>query len=655
MSLRARITLSMLTMVAISGGVSAIIGAQLLWRSLSQEAENRVQQDLNAAGEFYQHRLAAMAAILRYTALSDRFIQAVDQRETAYVTQRLDGVRRSGALDVLDVTDPQGTVLYRSQNPEGSGDSLADDPLVAAVLKGEDVTSGTLLVPIAALAKEDPRLAERAGIHLLPTPMAKPTASAELADGMMLCAAAPLREADGRLVGVIRSGILLNQNHDLVDQVQNTVFRNEQYGGKPLGTATIFQHDVRISTNVLQASGARATGTRASAEVNNQVLGQGRPWLGRAWVVNDWYVAAYAPIHDVARRPVGMLYVGVQQQKFDDVALRTLVTFVVVTAVGLVAAGLVAWKLGDSISRPVRELARASETIARGDFSEIVPVRSSDEISALAHTFNAMAASLRERDELLKERTRQQLTRSERLAAVGRLAAGVAHEINNPLTGVLTFSHMLLRDATAGSQQREDVEAIIEATTRCRDIIRGLLNFSRQNEPQKRLSNLNDVLHDALALTRNQASLNRVSIVEELDAALPPLIVDPYQIQEVAVNVILNAIDAMPDGGTLTVRSRSVSRSDGRWIEFQMADTGHGITPEILDRIFDPFFTTKPPGKGTGLGLAISYGIVTEHGGDISVSSEAGHGAALTVRLPAEPPAASPPEQTAASTAARKE
>jgi len=366
-------------------------------------------------------------------------------------------------------------------------------------------------------------------------------------------------------------------------------------------------------------------------------------------------VAAYAPIHDVARRPVGMLYVGVQQQKFDDVALRTLVTFVVVTAVGLVAAGLVAWKLGDSISRPVRELARASETIARGDFSEIVPVRSSDEISALAHTFNAMAASLRERDELLKERTRQQLTRSERLAAVGRLAAGVAHEINNPLTGVLTFSHMLLRDATAGSQQREDVEAIIEATTRCRDIIRGLLNFSRQNEPQKRLSNLNDVLHDALALTRNQASLNRVSIVEELDAALPPLIVDPYQIQEVAVNVILNAIDAMPDGGTLTVRSRSVSRSDGRWIEFQMADTGHGITPEILDRIFDPFFTTKPPGKGTGLGLAISYGIVTEHGGDISVSSEAGHGAALTVRLPAEPPAAGPPEQTAASTAARKE
>jgi two-component system NtrC family sensor kinase len=294
----------------------------------------------------------------------------------------------------------------------------------------------------------------------------------------------------------------------------------------------------------------------------------------------------------------------------------------------------VAWKLGDSISRPVRELARASETIARGDFCEMVPVRSSDEISALARTFNAMAASLRQRDEQLKERTRQQLTRSERLAAVGRLAAGVAHEINNPLTGVLTFSHMLLRDAPAGSQQHEDIEAIIEATTRCRDIIRGLLNFSRQNEPQKRLSNLSDVLHDALNLTRNQALLHRVTLLEQLDPHLPALVIDPHQVQEVAVNIILNAIDAMPDGGALNIRSHAVE--GGRWVEFEMADTGHGIPAEILDRIFDPFFTTKPPGKGTGLGLAISYGIITEHGGDISVSSEVGRGTTVTVRLPVE-------------------
>jgi two-component system NtrC family sensor kinase len=479
---------------------------------------------------------------------------------------------------------------------------------------------------------------------MLPTAKAMPPESAELDSGMMLSAAVPVRGPNGQLVGVLRAGTLLSRNYELVDQVQNTVFRGELYRGKPLGTATVFQHDARISTNVLRQDGSRAIGTRVSAEVHRHVLDQGKEWLGRAWVVNDWYVSAYAPILDVDRKPIGMLYVGVLQRKFRDVALRTLAIFALVTMAVLLLAGLAAWKLADSISRPVRALARATEAVGRGDFSETLAAESSDEISALTRTFNAMAESLRERDELLKQRTRLQLTRSERLAAVGRLAAGTAHEINNPLTGVLTFSHMLLRDAPENSQQREDIEAIIDATTRCRDIVRGLLNFSRQNEPKKRLSNLNEVLGEALNLTRNQAHLHRVAIVEELDANLPELVIDPYQIQEVAVNTILNAVDAMSDGGTLTVRTRAVGgdgrgaeEEPGRWAEFEISDTGCGIPAENLEHIFDPFFTTKPPGKGTGLGLAISYGIVTEHGGEIDVCSEPGRGTTVTVRLPAVP------------------
>ena len=263
-----------------------------------------------------------------------------------------------------------------------------------------------------------------------------------------------------------------------------------------------------------------------------------------------------------------------------------------------------------------------------------VPNRASDEIATLTRTFNAMADSLRQRDELLKERTRLQLTRSERLASVGRLAAGVAHEINNPLTGVLTFSHMLLRDMPDDSRQKEDVQTIIDATTRCRDIIRGLLDFSRQNEPQKRLSSLNDVLREALNLTRNQAHLSKVAIVEKMDSGLPHLVIDPHQIQEVAMNVLLNAIDAMPDGGTLTVSTRTADHNGGRWAEFEISDSGCGISAEALEHVFDPFFTTKPCGKGTGLGLAISYGIVAEHGGEINISSEVDGGTTFTVRLP---------------------
>jgi two-component system NtrC family sensor kinase len=635
MTLRVRTLLSLLSVVMISGGVCSLIGGHLLWKHLDQEAQNRVRQDLNAAKEFYNHRLEVMGSALLHTALGERFSQAVAGREANYLSRRLALLRGSASLDILYVTDAEGRVLYRAHRPGVSGDRLAEDRLVRSVLGGAGTITGTIVVNDEALRRESPALAERARIPVVSAVSASAPGGSQVDGGMMLCAASPVRDEANRLVGVLRGGVLLNQNPELVDQVQDTVFHGELYGGKPLGTATIFQNDVRISTNVLRQDGSRAIGTRVSQEVYDCVLGQGRPWLGRAWVVNDWYVSAYAPIHDLDQAPIGMLYVGVQQGKFRDMAMGTWATFAAVTVVGVLAAGLLAWKLANSIARPVRALALASEAIARGHFTQKVSVESCDELSALARTFNTMAQSLHQRDELLKQQTRQQLTRSERLAAVGRLAAGVAHEINNPLTGVLTFSHMLLKDVPANSQQHQDVQAIIEATTRCRDIIRGLLNFSRQNEPHKRPCDLNAVLKDALALTRNQAHLDRVAIVEELDGRLPQVVIDPYQVQEVAVNVILNAIDAMGEGGTLTVRTRGAQEDGAPWVEFEIADTGCGIPPENLERIFDPFFTTKPPGKGTGLGLAISYGIVAEHGGEIRVASQAGNGTTVTVRLPA--------------------
>jgi len=635
MTLRRRVALSMVSVVAISGGVAAVIGAYLLQRHVGQEAQNRVHQHLNAGREFYEERLEAISDALRYTALGERFSQAVTDKEVGYLSPRLDAVRNSAGLDLLCATDAAGSVIYRAQRPRLAGDSLAGDHLIDLVLKGSGVVSGTMLVPVEALEKEDPSLAERSRIRILPTPKARPMAGTQLAAGMMLCAAAPVRGPDGRLVGVLRAGVLLSRNYDLVDQVQNTVFRDERYRGKLLGTATVFQDDVRISTNVMREDGSRAIGSRVSAEVYDQVLERQKTWLGRAWVVNDWYISAYAPIYDVEDRAVGMLYVGVLERKFRDLRTRTLRIFGLVTLAGMFVAAIAAWKLADSVSRPVRRLATVSAAVARGDFSQMLPVASADAIGSLTRSFNVMARSLKERDALLKERTRLQLTRSERLASIGRLAAGVAHEINNPLTGVLTFAHMLRKNVPEGSQEKRDVDTIIEATMRCRDIVRGLLDFSRQGEPHKELSDLNRVLHRALDLTRNQASINGVNTIEEMDPALPPLVIDPNQIQEVAVNIIVNAIDAMPDGGDLVVRTRAVDANGTPWVEFEISDTGCGISAEDVEHIFDPFFTTKRAGKGTGLGLAVSYGIVTGHGGRIDVSSEVRRGTTVTVRLPA--------------------
>ena len=634
MSLRRRMILSMLALVALSGGVSTLIGGYLLWGHLNQQAENRVRQDLNAAREFHNQRLRQIGEALRYMALGERFSQAVASRDIGYVAGRLATVSESAKLDMLCVTDATGRVIHRAHKPDFSGDSLADDRLVRSVLAGEGIIYGIVLVPVEVLEKEEASLAARTRIRVIATPKARPSGISELDSGMMLAAAAPVRGPGGKLVGVLRNGVLLNRNYDLVDRVRNTVFRGERYKGKLIGTATIFQDDVRVSTNVQRADGARAIGTRVSAEVYDHVLRQGKTWVGLAWVVNDWYISAYEPIYDMDKKAIGMLYVGVLERKFASLTARTFAIFAPVTLAGLLAAGIIAWKLASRISRPISSLASASDAIARGEFSHMLPVQSPDEIGSLTRTFNTMARSLKERDELLKERTRLQLTRSERLASVGRLAAGVAHEINNPLTGVLTFAHMLLRNARENSQDKEDIQTIIDATTRCKEIVRGLLEFSRQDEPHKRLSDLNSVLHEALNLTQNQARINRVNVVEELDPALPHLVIDANQIQQVAVNVIVNAIDAMSDGGRLTVRTRSIDENDSKWVEFDISDTGCGIPPENLEHIFDPFFTTKPTGKGTGLGLAIAYGIVTEHGGEISVATQADRGTTITVRLP---------------------
>ncbi len=634
MTLRGRIVASLIFVVAISGGISSVIGGYLLQRHLGQEARNRVRQDLNAAWEFYQQQLAEMEAALFYTSVGERFSAAVAEKDLSYLSVRLNRVSSSGHFDVLCVTDASGRVIYRAHQTDLSGDSQADDPMIRSVLKNEDAISGTVLISLKEMEMESPALVKQAVIPILPTPKAKPLQESQLTAGMMLCSAVPVYRPDGKLAGILRAGIVLNRNYTLVDQVQNTVFHAEQYNNKPLGTATIFQNDVRISTNVLRDDGTRAIGSRVSAEVYDYVLQQGKTWVDRAWVVNAWYISAYTPIFDPEGKAIGMLYVGVQERKFRDIAWHTLTIFALLTFGGLLIATFIAWKLADSVCRPVRNLVKASAIIAQGDFSHTLAVPSEDEIGSLTKSFNLMAQSLRERDEKLKEFTHLQLTRSEHLASIGRLAAGVAHEINNPLTGVLTFAHMLRKSMPEHSQEHEDVETIITATTRCRDIVQGLLSFSRQNEPKKKRSDLNDILRQAINLIRHQAGLNHIRITEKMDSVLPQLWIDPKQIQEVAVNLIVNAMDAMPSGGELIISSRAYEENGTPGAEFSVTDTGCGIPPENLEQIFDPFFTTKQEGTGTGLGLAVSYGVVSKHGGQINVSSEVGHGTTFTVRLP---------------------
>jgi two-component system NtrC family sensor kinase len=236
---------------------------------------------------------------------------------------------------------------------------------------------------------------------------------------------------------------------------------------------------------------------------------------------------------------------------------------------------------------------------------------------------------VRERSDEIR-RIQSQLFRSEKLASLGKLAAGVAHEINNPLTGILTNSSLILEDLSTEDPHREDVEIIVRETIRCREIVKRLLDFARQTKPQKKRTDLNALIDTIILLVRNQTSFRNIRIERQLHENLPEILCDSDQIQQVFVNIILNAAEAMTGGGTLTIQS--TLQGDGQSVTILFNDTGPGIPEDRRERIFDPFYTTKE--HGTGLGLSISYGIVEQHGGTITVESTVGKGSTFTIQLP---------------------
>jgi two-component system NtrC family sensor kinase len=627
-----KLMLSFLLIILLTSVTFSIVGVQVIGGRVVAEAQAKVQTDLNAAREIYLNKLAHVNDVVRFAADRYLLMNALLSGDTKQAIEALGRIREREGLDVLTITDRQGRVLLRTSNPGLAGDDQSRDELVQAALQRKEPVAASALVPAEDLRREAPALAERAYFKFIDTPKARARRDTESTAGMMLKAAAPIVDPAGSIVGVIYGGVLLNRNFELVDKVKETVFQNLTYKGKDIGTATLMQDDLRIATNVKNEDGSRAIGTRVSEDVYSRVVREGQPWIGRAFVVNHWYISAYEPIRDLAGRIIGILYVGVLEQKYTDLRQRAVLVFLALTLFGALLAVVLGYFISRKISVSIKKLASASEQLAHGNLDAKVELRSHDELRELADTFNFMAAALKKRDEKVREFTTRRIMESERLAHIGQLAAGVAHEINNPLTGIVTYSHLLLERSVVGNGTRESLEKIVKQANRCRDIIRGLLDFARQRKPEKRLSNVNRVLEECVSLVDNQALFHNIRIVQHLAQDLPKVLMDPSQIQQVFMNMIINAAEAMHGNGQLTITTRHVLADSA--VEVEFTDSGHGIKEEDLDRIFNPFFTTKEVGHGTGLGLAISYGIVQEHKGTITVESQEGQGATFTIRLP---------------------
>jgi len=647
-SLKARLIIVYVFILGVGGILTSFIGSLIVNDTIMNQARSKVYHDLKTARMVYDNQLLMMQQELYAVSRGNKIEKFLESGNSADLLAYLSQVCQDLGLDFLSVTNADGKVIFRTTPSRQLGNNMADIPLIQAALHGK-VGASTEVLSWESLQAENPEIVEQAYIRFVETPMAAPTDKTDETSGMVLMAAAPIFGKNEKEIGVLYGGHLLNRNFKIVDRVWELVYRGERYQDKDIGTVTIFLHDLRISTNVKTKAGARALGTRVSAVVNEAVLVKGEEWSDRAFVVNDWYISRYEPIRNFQGDIIGILYVGLLERAYLAIRNRVILTFISIASLGFLFIILISYLITRSITRPLGELVQITKLITAGDLNHEMKVTTSDEIGQLGLSFNTMVKSLKrmkveleewgktleqkviERTEELKA-MQARVIQTERLASLGQMAAGIAHEINNPLGGILVLSSLTLEDLKQDDPNRQNLEEVVKQTIRCRDIVKGLLQFSRQTETKKSLVNLNDILNNTLSLIQKQAMFHNIDVEKNFHQELPFVMVDESQYQQVFMNIIINAIQSMKEIGTLMLETLYDEKEN--MVVVKITDTGSGIPPEIIDKIFDPFFTTKEVGKGTGLGLSIAYGIISRHNGRMTVKSKLNKGTTFIIQTP---------------------
>lgn len=610
-SIRLKLTVRFVVIILIANTALAVFTSLYMNHLFLDEVQTRVRLNLNAAKDVYKAELDLITQTLQAASVRRQFVKPIGVDVKGEFGDLLKVIRRQLNLDFLTLVDIDGNVIFRTHNPTLFGDSLKDIVLLNQALKEHIAKSGTMLLSLSQLKKdcED---------HCHSTEIAFSDGE-QLPSVMVMASAVPMFNAyDNKKPMAVLFGVrILNNRYEIVDRIKETVFQNQIYGGRDIGTATIFQYDVRIATNVRDEFSGRAVGTKLNAKVRDHVFKEGKIWADRSFIINDWYISAYEPIYDPNQKIIGALYVGLLERPF--VKIQGLITFFLILMMVLTATGstVLLFYITRKVLKPIDAMTHVCGELMQGNLSARIKQEWTGEMGVLGKAINHMADAVEAREQNIIETAEKSIIQSEKLASIGRLAAGVAHEVNNPLTGVLTFAHLLRRNEKLESAAKKDVDVIIRETTRVRDIVRGLLEFSRQSPVQREWLDVNQILKQVLLLVRGQKEFSRITFVEKFDPKLASIFGDRNQLQQVFLNLIMNGLESIADSGTLTLETSQKGQS----VNIDITDTGCGIKAEHLDKIFEPFFTTKPVGKGTGLGLSVSYGIVKQHRGSITVKS----------------------------------
>ncbi len=647
----------------------AVIGMAYLW---SNEVSYRqllmkVNTDLSVAHEAFNNSQQKYLLQISRTAESYRFRRAVRSimlgfNEGESLQQELRTLKRDAGLDFVQILDLNGCDFLKPGHCD-----YKQSPLREQARQGEPAT-GVELFSREELEHIDPALAKRVYLPLINTARAVPTDRTVEDRGMVLHVYYPVFSSYGQIRGYVVAGVLVNRNFQFVDALRDLVYGKGSLTEDSLGTVTVFLEDVRINTNVprqLQSPQKRALGTRVSKEVRKKVLDNGEQWIDRAFVVSEWYISAYEPIIDVHGQRIGMLYAGFLEAPFRENYYQALKILLLLFLGVTVICVLLAVAGAKSIFKPIEAMARVIRKVQDGDNLRIGKLDSKDEVSVLAKQFDLMLDQLQQQKDIIQasadqleikvedrtqqlqqktidlqehidllKRTREQLVGKEKLAAIGQLTAGIAHEINNPTAVILGNMDMMMADlGKAGEPVKEEAELVIQQVYRIRELINNLLQYSRPSDYLSQVEKLdiNKVISDTLVLVKHDLHTHQVRVA--LDLKADQLIGgNPQQFQQVLINLIVNATSAMGAAGRLTIRSRNWK---DQGVLLTVKDNGCGIDEKILPRIFDPFFT-KTKG-GSGLGLSVSYGILQRFGGEIQVKSRQGQGSTFFVWLQKDP------------------
>lgn len=657
-----------------------------------QQLFNKVNTDLHVArNEFRRIQIDKQNGLVSLAGGS-QFLTLLRRDDTEKLSTLLEQIRIKVGFDYLNLLNQNGTKRLTADGwvPwEMPASKLTEKLRQASLADERDGVSGIEIYPKEYWSLQETVSPEVIEVPLVETQHALPTNRTQEDRAMVVRGLQRVVNADNKPIALLEGGTLLNSNFGVVDEIRDLVYAEGSLVEGSIGTVTVFLEDVRITTNVPSDDQSRALGTRVSTEVRNRVLREGETWIDRAFVVNDWYISAYEPIVDVEGNNVGMLYAGYLEEPYRHQLHKGIALISALLISGSLLALAAAVYGAQSIFKPVEAIARVIRATALGERRRIGKIDSGDELGEVAGQFDSMLDTLEQNQlriendamqleekvrsrtkeleqqnvrlqesMLLVSETRQRLAMAEKLAAVGQLTAGVAHEINNPTAVILGNMDILLEeigDARSGVQT--EIDLIIEQVYRIRSITDRLLQYSRPSTESSRFENfeaiaagsnapagsldsvspldtiedldINDVVSDTLQLVQHELDDKAISLDIVFDDENANVRVDRQEFQQVLVNLLSNAIDAVDHWGHISLKTGS----DSREVWFSVSDNGKGIAPDDLQRLFDPFFTQGKEG-GTGLGLSVSYGIVRRYGGHIDVQSEQSKGSRFTVRFP---------------------